>query len=144
MILLDTNVVSEMMRLAPDEGVVAWLDAQVAESLYLSAVSLAELLLGIAMLSDGRRKSDLGKALDTHATTLFGPRVLAFDKSAAEAFAVIVNRARASGFSIGTADAQIAATAAAHGFIVATRDTAPFEAAGLSVINPWNEPAGSA
>jgi len=141
MILLDTNVVSETMRPSPDPGVVAWLDDQVAETLYLSSVSLAELLLGIAMLPDGRRKSALGKSLDTRATVLFGPRVLAFDQVAAEIFARIVSRTRASGVSIGMADAQIAATAAAHGFAVATRDRAPFEAAGLAVINPWRMPA---
>lgn len=141
MILLDTNVVSETMRLSPDPGVVAWLDAQVAETLHLSSVSLAELLLGIAMLPDVRRKSALGTSLDTRATALFGPRVLAFDKSAAEIFAGIVSRTRAAGFSIGMADAQIAATATAHGFVVATRDRAPFEAAGLTVIDPWRMPS---
>jgi len=143
-ILLDTNVVSELMRTAPAPQVVGWLDAQAAETLHLSAVSLAELLLGIALLPDGRRKADLNIALETRATALFGSRVLSFDKAAASVFAGIVSRTRASGLSIGTADAQIAATAAAHGFTVATRDTAPFEAAGLAVINPWNEPDRSA
>jgi len=144
MILLDTNVVSELMRAAPAAQVVSWLDAQVAETLHLSAVSLAELLLGIALLPDGRRKADLAVALETRATVLFGSRILSFDKTAAGVFAGIVSRTRASGFSIGTADAQIAATAAANGFVVATRDAAPFEAAGLTVINPWNEAGGSA
>jgi toxin FitB len=138
MILLDTNVVSEMMRVAPDPGVVDWLDAQLAETLHLSAVSLAELLLGIAVLPDGRRKSELSLSLGTQAAALFGPRVLGFDETAAGAFAIIVSRAHASGFSIGTADAQIAAIAATHRLVVATRDTAPFAAAGLTVINPWN------
>jgi len=140
MILLDTNVVSELMRAVPASRVVDWLDAQVAETLHLSAVSLAELLLGIALLPDGRRKTDLSLSLQTRATVLFGSRILSFDKAAAGVFAGLVGRTRASGLSIGTADAQIAATAAAHGFVVATRDTAPFTAAGLAVINPWNEP----
>jgi predicted nucleic acid-binding protein len=140
MILVDTNVVSEMMRRAPDPKVVAWLDAQVAETLYLSAVSLAELLLGIAVLPDGRRKVELGLSLGGRAAALFGPRVLAFDYAAAKAFAAAVSQARAAGRQIGMADGQIAATAAAHGLMVATRDTTPFEAVGLKVINPWDEP----
>jgi predicted nucleic acid-binding protein len=138
MILVDTNVVSEMMRQTPDANVVAWLDAQAAETLYLSAVSLAELLLGIAVLPDSRRKVELGLSLGRQAAALFGARVLAFDEAAATAFAAAVSRARAAGRSIGMADGQIAATAAAHRLMVATRDTTPFEAAGLTVINPWN------
>jgi predicted nucleic acid-binding protein len=137
MILIDTNVVSETMRRTPDARVVAWLDAQMAETLHLSAVSLAELLLGIAVLPDGRRKLDLGLSLGAQAAAFFGPRVLAFDAAAAGAFAEIVSRTRTAGFTIGMADGQIAATAAAHGLIVATRDAQPFEAAGLAVINPW-------
>ncbi|HLY58297.1 MAG TPA: type II toxin-antitoxin system VapC family toxin [Stellaceae bacterium] len=137
MILLDTNVVSETMRRSPDRTVVAWLDAQAAETLHLSAVSLVELLFGIASLPDGRRKVELGLALGTQAASLFGPRVIAFDEAAARAFAVVMSRARSAGRAIGFADGQIAATAAAHDLIVATRDAAPFEAAGIRVIDPW-------
>ena len=137
MILVDTNVVSETMRQTPNPKVVAWLDAQMAETLHLSAVSLAELLVGIAVLPDGRRKFDLGLSLE-RAAGFFGPRVLAFDETAAKAYAELFSRSRASGFSIGMADGQIAATAAAHGLIVATRDTAPFIAAGLTVVDPWS------
>jgi len=140
-ILLDTNVISELMRAAPASQVIAWLDEQVAETLHLSTVSLAELLLGSALLPDGRRKADLSTSLETRAAALFGSRILTFDQAAAGAFAGIVSRTRASGFSIGTADAQIAATAASRGFSVATRDKGPFEAAGLLVINPWQFPA---
>jgi predicted nucleic acid-binding protein len=137
MILLDTNVVSETMRAAPDPRVVAWLDAQVAETLYLSTVSLAELLLGVALLPDGRRKGELGDLLAGQVTTIFGSRLLSFDRAAAEVFAVTMSRARAGGTAIGFADGQIAAIARAHGLQVASRDIVPFRAAGLVVINPW-------
>jgi toxin FitB len=137
MILVDTNVVSETMRSAPDPAVIAWLDAQLAESLYLSAISLSELLLGIAVLPDGRRKIELGSALLSQALILFGDRVLTFDVPAARAYAAIVSGARAASVAIGVADGQIAVIASAGGLAVATRDTKPFEAAGLKVINPW-------
>lgn len=137
MILVDTNIVSETMRAAPDPGVVAWLDAQAAETLYFSTVSLAKLLLGVALLAGGRRKTELALSLGSQAATLFGERVLTFDVAAARAYAEIVARARAGGRTIGFADGQIAAIAATHALAVASRDTAPFEAAGLTTINPW-------
>ncbi len=137
MILLDTNVVSETMRATPEPRVVAWLDAQLAETLHLSAISLAELLLGIAVLPDGKRKVQLGLQLTTRATALFGERVLPFDADAASAYAEVVSGARAGGRAIGVADGQIAAIAAARRLIVATRDVTPFEAAGVPVVNPW-------
>jgi toxin FitB len=137
MILVDTNVVSETMRPTPDPAVIAWLDAQAAESLYLSSVSLAELLLGIAVLPDGRRKIELGSSLLSNAVILFGDRLLPFDVPAAQAYATLVSAARSAGHAIGVADGQIAAIATAKGLAVATRDIGPFEAAGLSVINPW-------
>jgi predicted nucleic acid-binding protein len=139
MILVDTNVVSETMRRSPDPKVVAWLDAQAAETLHLSAVSLAELLLGIAVMPDGRRKAELELSLGGQALALFGPRLLAFDEATATAYASVIAQARAAGRPIGMADGQIAATAMSHGLIVATRDTAPFEAGGLKVTNPWKE-----
>lgn len=137
MILVDTNVISELMRATPAPQVVAWLDDQVAESLHFSAVSLAEILLGIAVLPEGRRKADLGLSLGARAAALFGPRLLPFDAAAAGAFATLVSKARAAGRAIGFADGQIAATAAVHQLIVATRDTRPFADLGLAVIDPW-------
>jgi predicted nucleic acid-binding protein len=141
MILLDTNVVSEMMRPTPSPRVVAWLDAQIAETLHLSAVSLAELSLGIALLPDGQRKRALHLSLAGQIEGLFGNRVLGFDAATAQAYAIVISRARQAERAIGMADGLIAATASVHGLIVATRDTIPFEAADLAVINPWNEPA---
>ena len=137
MILLDTNVVSEPMKAIAHPGVQAWLDRQSAETLFLSTVSLAELLLGIEILPVGKRREGLGAALSELVTSLFGDRVLSFDRPAAMAYAPLVGRARAAGTSISLADGQIAAIALAHGFTVATRDTAPFVAAGVPVINPW-------
>lgn len=137
MILLDTNVVSEPMRSKPDRAVVAWLDAQGVESLYLSTISLAELLLGIESLPAGKRRKTLAATLNEQLITLFGDRIVPFDLSAAEAYANIVLRARRHGHPIAIADGQIAAIAASRRFSVATRDEAPFRAAGVPVINPW-------
>jgi predicted nucleic acid-binding protein len=137
MILLDTNVVSEPMRTKPDRNVLAWLDAQAAESLYLTTISLAELLLGIASLPTGKRRKALAAALEKQIVALFGERVVPFDISGAETYPGIVTRARRHGHLIAVADAQIAAIAASRRFIVATRDEAPFQAAGIPIINPW-------
>ena len=142
MILLDTNVVSEPMRSKPDRNVLAWLDAQAAESLYLTTVSLAELLLGIASLPAGKRRKVLGAALDEQIIALFGERIVAFDIGGADAYPEIVTRARRHGYSIAIADAQIAAIAASRQFSVASRDEAPFRAAGVPVINPWTATRG--
>jgi predicted nucleic acid-binding protein len=136
-ILLDTNVVSEPMRPKPERKVLAWLDAQAAESLYLSTVSLAELLLGIEALPLGKRRKALAAALREQMIALFGERIIPFDLGAAQTYAQIVTRARRHGHPIAVADAQIAAIAASRQFAVATRDEAPFIAAGVPVINPW-------
>ena len=137
MIVLDTNVVSEPLKPAASPTVIAWLDRQNFETLFLSAISLAELRYGVAALPEGRCKQGLKTALEERIFSLFGLRILPFDTEAADAYAVIRGRARAQGESIGASDGYIAATAAAHGFAVATRDTGPFEAAGVSCINPW-------
>ena len=141
MILLDTNVVSEPLRLAADPGVQAWMDAQNVETLYLAAISLAELRFGVAALPAGRRKDSLHHNLERRVVPLFKGRILPFDVAASEAYAEIRARARAAGVAIGTADGYIAATAVVNGLAVATRDTSPFEAAGVKVINPWNAAA---
>jgi toxin FitB len=137
MILIDTNVVSETMRANPQPSVVEWLNAQAANTLYFAAVSLAELLYGIALLPEGRRKVELGSVLSKQVEIVFGERVLFFDVVAAKAYADVMSLARRTGRPIGIVDGQIAAIAAAHEFTVATRDTAPFEAAGLRVLDPW-------
>ncbi|MGH8820448.1 MAG: type II toxin-antitoxin system VapC family toxin [Rhodoferax sp.] len=137
MIILDTNVVSEPLRPAPAPAVLDWLDAQAPEALYLTAVSLAELLAGIETLPGGRRRSDLEQALAGRIVSLFEERILAFDKNATEAFARINAGARAAGNPIGFADGAIAAIASAHGFIVATRNVRDFKGIGVELIDPW-------
>lgn len=114
----------------------AWLDDQVAETLYLSSVTVAELLFGISVLPAGRRKDLLTEAVEG-LLSLFVGRVLPFDLDAAVHYAELATRARAAGRGLPTPDGYIAAIAASRGFIVASRDTAPFAAAGVSVINPW-------
>lgn len=136
MIVLDTNVVSEAMRAEPNPAVLAWLDDQAAETLYLTSVTLAELLFGISALPVGRRKGALTQTLDG-LLALFGDRVLAFDTDAARHYAGLAVAARTAGRGFPTPDGYIAAIAAARGFAVATRDVAPFRAAGLNVIDPW-------
>ena len=136
MIVVDTNVVSEAMKPEPHPAVRAWLNEQAAETLYLSSVTLAELLFGIAALPAGKRKDMLEKALDG-LTRLFRDRVLPFDTDAARRYAELAVKAKASGRGFPTPDGYIAAIAASRGFIVASRDTAPYEAAGVPVIDPW-------
>lgn len=136
MIVLDTNVVSEAMKPEPHPAVRAWLNEQAADTLHLSSVTLAELLFGIAALPTGKRKDMLTKALDA-LLNLFRDRVLPFDTDAARRYAELAVTAKTSGRGFPTPDGYIAAIAASRGFIVASRDTAPFEAAGVSVINPW-------
>lgn len=141
MIVLDTNVVSEMMRPRPDAGVRAWLDAQAPETLYLASLSLAELLFGVAVLPFGQRRDKLS-AMVEGIESLFRGRILEFDTAAARRFATLAAAAREAGLGFPRPDGYIAAIAAEHRYSVATRDTSPFEAAGLEVINPWHMPPG--
>ena len=136
MILLDTNVVSEPLRPKPDPAVVAWLDEQVMETLYLSTISVTEMRYGIVVLSDGKKRESLRTSLDDRILPLFELRILPFDLAAAEVCAELRVRARAAGEGVGTTDSYIAAIAAARGLTVATRDTQPYKAMGVDVINP--------
>lgn len=135
MIVLDTNVVSEAMKPEPHPAVLNWLNEQASQTLYLSSVTLAELLFGIGVLAEGRRKDRLTLALDG-LLGLFRDRVLPFDTDAARRYADLAVAAKAAGRGFPTPDGYIAAIAASRGFIVASRDTAPYEAAGVSVIDP--------
>lgn len=137
MILLDTNVVSEPLRPAPNAQVVAWMDAQALETLFLSAITVAELRAGVALLPAGKRRAGLLENLETRVLPLFAGRVLPFDLGCTQAYAKLTAQARTSGLAIGSADGYIAAIAAANGLAVATRDVRPFQAAHISVINPW-------
>ena len=116
MILLDTNVVSETMR-AADGRVVAWIDRQPFETLFLSAVTVAELRLGVAVMPAGKRRDRLGEDLERRLLPLFHGRVLPFDLAASQAYAELMARARAAGLAIGRADGYIAAIAAAKSIL---------------------------
>ena len=137
MILLDTIGVSEPLRGAPEPRVSAWLDAQALETLYLSAITVAELRFGVQSLPAGRRRDRLHEDLERQILPMFAGRVLAFDLPASQAYAALMAKARSEGRTIPVSDGYIAATAAANGMMVATRDTAPFEAAGLKTVDPW-------
>jgi predicted nucleic acid-binding protein len=137
MIILNTNVISESLRPRCNEAVTGWLDAQVAESLYITAINSAELWAGIAVMPDGARKSALESTLDDLLDRLFGTRQLDFDHRAARAYAELTRRTVSAGTPLPLADGLIAAIAHAKGFTVATRDVEPFQAAGIEVINPW-------
>jgi toxin FitB len=137
MILLDTNVVSEPLRPAPEPRVVDWINAQPLETLFLSAVTVAELRFGVAALPAGKKRDTLREGLENRLLPLFTGRVIPFDLGAAQAYADLMAGARGRGMTIGMADGLIAATAAVTGMSVATRDTAPFEVAGVTCINPW-------
>jgi toxin FitB len=136
MIVLDTNVVSEAMKPEPHPAVRAWLNDQAAETLYLTSVTLAELLFGIGALPTGKRKEMLAQTLDG-LMGLFRDRVLPFDTDAARHYAELAVTAKNGGRGFPTPDGYIAAIAASRGFIVASRDTAPYKAASVSIINPW-------
>lgn len=138
MIVLDTNVISEAMKPDPDQGVREWLNSQSAETLYLSSVTLAELLFGISALPAGKRKDMLALALDG-LLELFQGRILPFDTDAARHYAELASAAKNGGRGFPTPDGYIAAIAASRGFQVASRDTSPYEAGGLKVINPWKQ-----
>lgn len=138
MILLDTNVISEPLKASGDLNVLAWIDAQSIETLYLSTICLAELRFGIAVLPKGKRKDTLSKSLEQTILPLFAGRILAFDETASQAYATIRADARVQGQAIAPADGYIAAIAKANALTVATRDVNPFSAAGVAVVNPWD------
>ena len=137
MILLDTNVVSELMRQAPDPSVMAWIDGQPQQRLHISSVTRAEIELGIAILPEGQRK----QGLQTAALRMFAEfrgRCLALDEPAASRYAALLSARMRAGRPISVEDAQIAAMALAGGLVLATRNVRDFaEIEGLSVIDPF-------
>ncbi|KND60592.1 VapC toxin protein [Candidatus Burkholderia verschuerenii] len=137
MIVLDTNVISELWKAEPNPGVRRWIDAQAIETLYLSAITVAELRYGLVTMPDGKRRAIYVQRLEQEVLSTFANRVLPFDLEASKTYAELMARAKSEGKAIAKADGYIAATAVAHGLMVATRDTGPFQASGLEVINPW-------
>ncbi len=138
MIVLDTNVISEIFRSRPDAGVVAWLESLSGE-VAITAVTLAELLAGVRRLPDGRRKSELSSRIDIAMEPYRdGRSVLAFDAGAAERFADVIFEREVAGLPISTADAQIAAICLAHNAVCATRNVKDFARTSVEVVNPWD------
>lgn len=139
MILLDTNVLSEFMRPQPSAQVVAWLDEQPASEVWTSAVSRAEIELGLSLMPAGKRQASLSLAALAMFDEDFAGRCLPFDEVAASHYARIVSARSRMGRPIGVEDAQIAAIALAHRMRLATRNTRDYEHIdGLSVVDPWD------
>ena len=138
MIIIDTNVVSELMRATPDPAVLAWFAGHAADSLFLTAISEAELRTGAAILPAGQRRDRLIGAIDAMIEQDFAGRLLPFDSLAARSYAEIAAGRRSAGKPIMDADCQIAAIARACGSAIATRNVKDFEDCSIEVINPWN------
>ncbi|MDR2565142.1 MAG: type II toxin-antitoxin system VapC family toxin [Bifidobacteriaceae bacterium] len=139
MILLDTNVVSEPLKVGGgDPKMIAWLDRQSIETLYLSTFTVSEILFGIAVMDAGRRRDDLRRRVMEEVFPQFAGRILGFDESAAREGATLRAAARAAGRPIPDTDSFIAAVAMSRGLALATRNTKHFGATGLQLINPWD------
>ena len=137
MILLDTNILSELMRAAPEAAVEQWLADQPAVSVFISAITEAELRYGLALLPPGKRRSALAVEIENMLREDFSGRILPFDSPAAIAFAEIAAERRQAGRPISQADAQIAAIARSRGAALATRNALDFEGCGIEIVNPW-------
>ena len=143
MIVLDTNVVSELLRPAPATQVEAWLSAQDGATVYFTAVGEAQLRHGVAILPAGRRRTALSGAVEGILEEDFRDRILPFDRAAARAYAAIAAERRAAGRPISQFDCQIAAIARAHGAAAATRNTSDYAGCGIEVIDPWLQTGNS-
>ena len=137
MIVLDTHVVSEIMRPAPDSNVLSWLNMQVAEELWLNSVVVSELLFGITRLPTGARKQQLADTFSAMLSEDFAGRILAFDLEAAVIYAELAAGGEAKGRPLAMAEGQIAAICLAQGAKLATRNLKHFEGLGLVLVNPW-------
>ena len=138
MIVLDTNVLSELMRQQPDHTVLAWANQLSAQDVAITAMNEAEILQGIARLPDSQRRQQLQQGWETLLSTVLQQQLLPFNSAAAQWFAALVSHRDSIGRPISTADAVIAATALAHDGQLATRNTADFHAIGLKLINSWD------
>jgi len=140
--LLDTNVVSELMKAAPDNGVLAWIDRLPRAELFVASITQAELLYGVALLPSGRRREEIARAVNVVFADLFRERVLPFDSAAASAYADIGANRRRAGRPISAFDAAIAAIARSRSAPLATRNLSDFEGCGLDLIDPWKAKIG--
>ncbi|HSA48460.1 MAG TPA: type II toxin-antitoxin system VapC family toxin [Candidatus Competibacteraceae bacterium] len=137
MIILDTNIVSEMMKTAPSRTVLDWLNAQDAASLYVTTITLAEIGYGLRLLPDGQRRRLLAERFDQFIARAFDQRILSFDEAAARAYGDIMGHRKELGRPISVTDGQIAAIARANGFGIATRNIKDFEDSQIALINPF-------
>jgi len=140
MIVLDTNVISELMRAVPAPAVVRWVNARAATSLFITSITQAEILHGIQLLPRGKRRDAIAAAATEVFERDFAGRVLPFGSDAAVAYAGIAAGRRRAGRPISSLDAQIAAIALAHDADLATRNALDFKGCGVDVIDPWREP----
>lgn len=137
MIILDTDVLSELMRANPDENVLAWLDVQNMQDLQTTAITVGELFHGVARLPHGQRKSALRGAIESMLEGELAGKILPFDDNSARRYAMLVAEREAQGLPISSADAQIAAICHSRDAALATRNCKDFEGTGVLVINPW-------
>ena len=137
MIVLDTNVVSELMRERPQQEVLDWADGHPANTLFITAITEAEIRAGIAVLPEGRRRRELAETAERLFAAAFAERILSFDSEASRAYGFLAASRRAAGRAISTHDCLIAAIARSHAAGVATRDVGGFADCGVEVINPW-------
>ena len=140
MIILDTHVLSELLRPSPARQVEAWLSAQDGTQVYFTTIGEAELRHGVAIMPAGKRRAELSKAIEGMLSEDFRDRTLSFDRAAARAYAAIAAERRAAGRSISQVDCQICAIARAHDAVIATRNTAEFEGCGVALVDPWGAP----
>ena len=139
MLVLDTNVVSELMKERPNPDVLRWVDNQLTDNLFVTSVTEAEIRTGIAILPEGERQRGLAASAERLFSVLFSERILPFDSDAARAYAMLAADRRVAGRPISQSDCQIAAIARCRGASVATRDVDDFEGSGIEVINPWTD-----
>lgn len=139
MILLDTNVISELMREAPDGRVLGWIDMKNPIHLGITAIAIAEILRGLARLPTGKRRSGLESRFTAFVTEGFGDRIYSFDRGAAEVYGEIAAKREKQGFNTDAVDLMIAAIAKSHNAAIATRNTKDFEGCGVKLINPWDK-----
>lgn len=138
MIVLDTNVVSELARPRPNSAVIEWVDAHDSAELMITALTAAEVRAGVALLPEGRRKHEIGLRMESLLTETFAGYVLAFDIDSSAYYADILSARRHGGRPISTFDAQIAAVCRRYGSVLATRNFADFTDIGITVVNPWS------
>lgn len=136
--LVDTNVISEILRATPDAQVAAWSRQLTKQSAFLSVVSLGELRKGLTIMPEGARRAQLEKSIEEMLPIWFSGRILPVTQSIAERWGILAGQRQGKGRPLGVPDGQIAATAFEHGLTVVTRNVRDFEDLGVSILNPWD------